>query len=598
MPIAKIQTPDGRIISLEVPEGATQEQIIQFVSSQDLSTFQPVVNEVDPDVPTEEALQSEQVRADAIEDPSIGEQIKGVGEALLTTATGATGGALGLGVGNVLGAAGELTGILEEEEAKQLGPKLASELTFQPRTETGQDIVSGLGQALGALPPILGTTPLASLKATPFRSSKAAIKNTSDVLKTLDPTTAPATLNRLQDVLPDSVVRSPKIKRAVIAEQVRSGSPNVDIVTKSLNNAGELVTNKTSKRALNLLSKDIGQDKAAQTVSVIENMTPSSKSQVSRMLDIIDKGRKEPIFGQTNRPSDILGDAVANRAKAIVRINETASKRIGDVAKNTKTNVDINAPINNFESQLNDLGVSFSVGDDGWITPDFSRSKFVGGSQKDMTVLINELKNGNPAFEVAHKLKRQIRDNIDFDSVGPSQLKGESEAILKQLSRGIDEVLDTTSPDYKLANEKFAQTVNLKDRFDKLAGKDVDIFGDMSSKALGGKARRLVSNAESRIQIEQLINDAEGVLSQSGIRFKDDIPSLNHTVTQLENAFKIEPPGSLQGRVQRAGVNLASGINPKGQAAEVLVDKVFNLTKPDFNKKMRAFRSLTQQGNK
>jgi hypothetical protein len=34
MPVAKIQAPDGQIITLEVPEGATQEQILQFVASQ------------------------------------------------------------------------------------------------------------------------------------------------------------------------------------------------------------------------------------------------------------------------------------------------------------------------------------------------------------------------------------------------------------------------------------------------------------------------------------------------------------------------------------------------------------------------------------
>ena len=78
---------------------------------------------------------------------------------------------------------------------------------------------------------------------------------------------------------------------------------------------------------MKVLSKDVGKEKAAQAVSVIENMSDSSKSQVNRMLGIIDRGNKEPIFAQTNRPSDILGDAVANRAKAIARINDTAGKK-------------------------------------------------------------------------------------------------------------------------------------------------------------------------------------------------------------------------------------------------------------------------------
>ncbi len=39
MPIAEIQTPDGKVISIEVPEGATEQDILNFVQSQDLSSF-------------------------------------------------------------------------------------------------------------------------------------------------------------------------------------------------------------------------------------------------------------------------------------------------------------------------------------------------------------------------------------------------------------------------------------------------------------------------------------------------------------------------------------------------------------------------------
>ena len=34
MPIARIQLPDGRIARFEVPEGTTQDQVMQFASQQ------------------------------------------------------------------------------------------------------------------------------------------------------------------------------------------------------------------------------------------------------------------------------------------------------------------------------------------------------------------------------------------------------------------------------------------------------------------------------------------------------------------------------------------------------------------------------------
>ena len=68
--------------------------------------------------------------------------------------------------------------------------------------------------------------------------------------------------------------------------------------------------------------------------------------------------------------------------------------------------------------------MTFSRGDDGWVTPDFSRSKFEGGSQKDMTVLVNDLLNDKPGFKTAHELKQSIRTNVDFDKGGTGQVKG------------------------------------------------------------------------------------------------------------------------------------------------------------------------------
>lgn len=521
------------------------------------------------DIPTEENLQADQLRAAQVRDKKasrdVWDYVEGIGEAALTTTTGATGGALGFGVGSIEGAIGELTGAIPRGEAERVAQERAESLTYAPRSEVGQEIVGDIAEVAGVLPPILGTTPISVLRA--------AVPGKQITKATLG---------------------SPKARKALLVEQIKSGNPNVDNVAKIINQSGRVVTNKTSQNAVKLLSKSIGEDRATGFVAVAEKMTPASKRSLGKMLDIIEKGKKEPLFGQENRPSDILGDAVANRAKAISKLNTQASKQIGSIAKGIKKDVDISAPTNNFIKSLQDMGVTFERGDDGWVTPDFSRSKFTGGSQKDMTVLINDLLNESPSFEKAHGLKRDIRSNLDFDPIGPNKLKGDSQKLLKDLSKGIDEVLDSTSPAYRKANEKFAATVELKDRFNKLAGKDVDLFKEGAEKALGGKARRLVSNAESRVSIGELIKEAESTLGNYGVRFKDDIPSLNYAVTQLEDMFKIEPPGSFQGRIERAITSNKQG-GVMSRTGDVIVDKVQEFRTPDFKDKMKSLRSLINQ---
>lgn len=95
--------------------------------------------------------------------PSIGSKIAGAGEAALSLATGATGGALGMVGGAAKGITQQiLSGQFGTPEAVKLVEKAATEgaqaLTYQPRTETGQQITEGIGQALSAAIPVVPLT--------------------------------------------------------------------------------------------------------------------------------------------------------------------------------------------------------------------------------------------------------------------------------------------------------------------------------------------------------------------------------------------------------------------------------------------------------
>ena len=573
MPIVTIQTPSGESVQIDAPEGATDDQIFRFAKSQGLfnqrgdSQLRPEQAATSADVdfiPTEENLARPLPEQPA---RSILDEAIGLGEAALTTVTGATGGALGFGLGAAEGIAGELTGRIPQGEGINEATRLASELTFQPRTEAGQENVKAIGDVLGVLPPVLGTTPLNTLR--PLVAGK---------------------------FITDRLLRNPRAKRALLADEIRRGNPNIENVTKALDASGEIITRPASKRAVKILG---GDHVAKGTVSVLENMNPASKAQVNKMLNNIERGRKEPLFGDANRPSDILGQSVLNRAKQVSLINKKAGETIGNTAKSLKdVNVDISPVNNQFFNKLNELGVSFSRGDDGWVTPDFSRSKFIGGSQKEMAVLINDLLDGAPGFETAHKLKRTIRDNIDFDTGGTGQIKGASQQLLRDLSSGIDDVLDATSPKYKKANESFAKTIKLKNDFDKLVGKDIDVGENLSAEILGGKVMRLDSNAVSRTAIKKLLLNTDDVLGEFGVRFKDDIPSLVHITSKLNDSFKLSPGGSLKGNIVSGGLDVAEAASGPIGAARVAAKKLSQIKDPDFNKKLRAFRSLTTNQDK
>lgn len=453
---------------------------------------------------------------------SIAETLKGTGESALAIGTGMTGGL----IGSLIGSGQDIIDDLSGKPDRKLRESYAASLTNAPESEAGKEQLKALTDTLGVLPPVLGVglSPNASLSGL-----RAAIPKRN---------------------IPKNIMKTASGKKALLKREIAAGNPNIDTLTKILNSKGDIVTNPASKAAL----KTIGINPTnKELISVLERLNPASKKQVSKMLDGISNKKKHPDVDF--RPSDIVGDSISNRARAIATKNESAGKRIGGIANSLKNkDVNIQTPVNDFFTKLEGLGVQFKKGDDGWVTPDFSRSKFSGGNQKDMNVLVNDLLEGDIKFEQAHKLKQEIRKNIDFDRGGKDAIDRASQQILKDLSKGIDDVLDAGSTPYRKANEIFAKTIKLKGDFQKMAGKDIDLFSDLSKEALANKARRLSSQAQSKTAIKKTLADSDEVLKSLGINYKDNVHSLNFVVNKLDDLFKITPETSMQGVIER-GVN-------------------------------------------
>ncbi|HFX6379622.1 glycoside hydrolase family 24 protein [Acinetobacter baumannii] len=114
-----------------------------------------------PDFDASGTITHEQPQSTPQQEPTLGQQLLGVGDAALTGLTAATTGTLGYVSGAAHGlldtiAGGQLgtqEGARNVAEWAQRGAELG---TRTPRTQTGQNIVETAGDALGAFPPTLG----------------------------------------------------------------------------------------------------------------------------------------------------------------------------------------------------------------------------------------------------------------------------------------------------------------------------------------------------------------------------------------------------------------------------------------------------------
>ncbi|MDB0280631.1 hypothetical protein CTY88_03965 [Acinetobacter seifertii] len=121
--------------------------------------------------PTEQSIV-----APPIPEPTLGQRALGVGETALAAATGATGGTLGM-IGGTIGQAGReiLAGNFGTPEAAQRISQNAAEgaadLTYAPRTQTGQEYTQALGEISE---PLVALTPALSELALAGQAARAA----------------------------------------------------------------------------------------------------------------------------------------------------------------------------------------------------------------------------------------------------------------------------------------------------------------------------------------------------------------------------------------------------------------------------------------
>jgi hypothetical protein len=177
-----VRLPNGTIIR-GVPEGTSKDEVMRkaiasgiakpedFGQSATDSSGEPSLSMTE--APVQRPQQAE---------PSFADKALGVGEALLTTATGATAGAAG-------GAIGALEGVFEAVKQGKLGTSEAQQIiesqiaermsqgTYQPRTETGQDYVQAIGEVAGALPAASSLVPEAAMAAQSARATAGLAGN-------------------------------------------------------------------------------------------------------------------------------------------------------------------------------------------------------------------------------------------------------------------------------------------------------------------------------------------------------------------------------------------------------------------------------------
>lgn len=433
------------------------------------------------------------------------EKAEGVGEAALTTVTGATTGAVGFGVGTLTGAIGELTGRLKPGEGLEEAQNLASKLTNLPEGEAGKEYVKNIGKILGVLPPVGltgGVTPKISLPKSAL-GKKMILSTNEHIQKTFK--------------------RKPEGDKAITKMQAK--------------NIKEAITQGFDER----------------TVNMIEKSSPINKRKYRKMINVLEKGMEDLEHEQTFRPADVAGDSLLKQVDFIRDNNKKAGKQLGRVAKNLKKeSVDVVEPVNKFYDDLAEIGVKI---DDGAINFTESMVEFSGPAKTLISNTITKLKRKpNPSAFEAHQFKKFLDEDLKHGKKSEGGVSGSVENVLGDLRRGINNAISSEYPLYKEANKRFSDTIQSLDTLQDVVGKKLKQEGPNVDKAFGKQLRALLNDTNGRANLMDAVSNIEQTAHKYGGSFDDNILTQMLFADELEIAFGGGSRKGFKSQIKQAGV--------------------------------------------
>lgn len=564
------------------PEGTTQEQIgiaiDDYFSKNKAAPERGTLtveqfNEQFGDVPDIDGLIAEPVDAP---ERSLSEQAIGAGEAALTAATAATGGAAGMATGVIDQLVSEIRAgeFGSQEAANRIADRaqeLSSMLTYQPRTEAGQEAVGVIGEVGEALAPLAG---VGGQIAQTGQMARAALPQARQAA-----TSVPA-IRQAGDVISELSQQPGEIARAVFRYQsptkqrigrlIEDGIADVETARFKIDSPG--VKNPQSKiaKALGAGAPKVKTDSVAVeaikqgfdegVVATIKGAVPTDRNAMKRMLSVYERGQKNAEFRAKNRPTDIIGDRIVETVNTVKSANKKAAQGINKAAEDLKGRYVDAQPIGSrFIDELRDAGVSIS---------DDLQLSFKGSDFEDLpavertfkTVFRRMASKQRPDAYELHRMKRFIDEQVTYGKGGEG-LTGRAEGMLKALRRDIDDTLDRNFPDYNEANTIYSDTINALDDIQDVAGRKIDLDGPNANKALGTLMRRVLSNAQSRVNVIDAVQGIEDISRKypgmilidgpGGTSKRPDITQLIMFADELDSRFGPTARTSLQGQFEQ-----------------------------------------------
>ena len=491
-------------------------------------------------------------------------------------------------VAGLVGIAQSLNPFADEGAGAEAVSATREALTYQPKTQAGQENIQSVGNflkpvgdALNSAESYLGdaafdatgsptaaaaasSIPTAALEILGFALGKAGAKQAAKISSKR----AARTKQRIADVIKQD--------------------PEADVAKYIVNGAGKV---KKDKLAINAINEGFDEG----VVSITKGASNADIGKMKTMVDVMKRGKKNPKYKALNRPSDVVGDSLLNRYRVVKDANRTAGQQLDGVAKSLKGQVvDVSDAVNGFIDDLDDMGISLNP-DTLKLVYQNSDVEGIRGVQSTLNKVIERMaKTKSPNAYDVHRMKRFIDEHVTYGK-NAKGLGGKAEIVLKNFRRNLDELLDNNFSEYNRVNSVYSETIDAIDDFQTAAGKKIDLGGANANAAIGTLSRRMLSNAQSRVQVMDAFKKIQDVAKKNGGKFDDDIISQIVFLDELDRVFGPSASTSFQGEIQKGvtsvAQDMATGV-PERSALNWLKDRFTKTPKEVEAARFKAINEL------
>jgi hypothetical protein len=510
-----------------------------------------------------------------------------------TTAAGAgtAGGSVALGQ-TLQAAAGPVTQGVGRLMAAAPGLQVASGASAGAAGQTAKEMGAGTGGQIAATL-AGGLLPAAPqiVKAATQAAARAVAPSGAGIREQIEPTFKES-VQSIKATVGEKI--APENQR-IIKSQLAQTPDSIDLVNVRLSGT-QVVPDNEAASAIKQGWKD-------GAVASIKAANDKDRQAMTKMLNIFKMGEKREAFRAMNRPADILGDTVQARVDFLANTNQQAGKAIDSIA-NTRLRgqaVDYDPAINSFLEELGALGVKVELDQNGVAKAILQGSDIQGdkAAQRILNTVLERLSTVKaPDAHGVHTAKRFIDTQVNYGKKNlANPLTSQAERALKNLRRNLNQSLGDSFPEYKAANEKYADTITALDNLQRAAGTQIDFDSPNANKALGTAMRKLTSNYGTRANLIDSLDQANQVASKYGMKLDDDIVNQLIFVNELDRMFGAAADTSLKGQMSQAletGVEIARG-NAAQRAMELVAEKAQNLRGVNKENAIKAMEEILKR---